>query len=173
MSPRSANVSSIDRMMYTRQVEEALGQLFDTNVVLQKIRRGEPVTNRDLESLTSLVLTQNPDVDLNLLREFYPESASSLDFVIRMLVGMEPAAVENRFAEFARRHPINAKQTQFLRLLKNHISKYGTVSIERLYEPPFTTVDSNGLDGVFTDENVIDELVSIINTFQMQAGATL
>ena len=171
---RTANIPSIDRMIYTQMVEETLQKLFDTNPTLQKIRRGEPVSQGDLTVLTSLVLTQNPNVDLNILHEFYPETAGSLDFIIRTLVGMEPEAVQARFSEFARKHPaLTAKQTRFLGLLQNHICRYGTISVERLYEPPFTTLDSDGLDGVFTDENQIDELITIIESFQPQQGASL
>ena len=162
---------SIDMQLYRQMVEETLEKLFDTSPVLQKIRRCQPVSKQDLNSLISLVLTQNPDVNLELLREFFPESAPPLDFIIRTIVGMEPEAVEKRFASFARKFSENSRQTHFLRLLKNHIQKYGTITVEKLYEEPFTTFDSNGLDGVFTDEAQIDEMIHIIETFQPQTGA--
>jgi len=171
MSRRTSNIRTVDMELYRQQVEETLEKLFDTSPVLQKIRRGEPVSQRDLESLVSLVLTQNPDVNLELLREFYPDSAPPLDFIIRTIVGMDPDAVEQRFAGFARKFAQNSRQTHFLRLLKNHIQKYGVISVERLYEEPFTTIASDGLDGVFEDEAQVDELVNIIETFQPQQGA--
>jgi type I site-specific restriction endonuclease len=74
--------------------------------------------------------------------------------------------VRRRFADFVHKHPqLTAKQTRFLSLLQNHIAKYGSIEIDRLYEPPFTTVDSNGLDGVFSAEAEIDELIDILDTF--------
>lgn len=167
----AANMKSVDMQLYRQMVEETLEKLFDTSLVLQKIRRAEPVTQRDIESLISLVLTQNPDVNLETLKEFYPNAVWSLDFIIRTIVGMEPETVEKRFASFAQRFSENSKQTHFLRLLKNHIRKYGTINIEKLYEPPFTGIDSNGLDGVFEDDHQINELVRIIETFQPQIGA--
>jgi len=168
---RTSNVRSIDMQLYRQLVEESLEKLFDTSPVLKKIRRGEPVTEKDLESLVALVLTQNPDVNLELLREFFPESAPPLDFIIRTIVGMEPEAVEKRFATFARKFAENSRQTHFLRLLKNHIQKYGVITVDKLYEEPFTTIASDGLDGVFHDDNQIDELINIIHTFQPQSGA--
>jgi type I restriction enzyme R subunit len=54
--------------------------------------------------------------------------------------------------------------TRFLSLLQNHIAKYGSIEVERLYEDPFTVVDVNGLDGVFQDDDA-EEVVHIINTF--------
>jgi len=168
---RGSNVRSIDMQLYRQMVEKTLRQLFDTSPVLMKIRRGEPVSKKDLDSLVSLVLTQNPDVNLELLREFYPDSALPLDFIIRTIIGMDPETVEARFAAFARKFAENSRQTHFLRLLKNHIQKYGAITIDKLYEEPFTTIASDGLDGVFSDETQIEELINIINTFQPQEGA--
>lgn len=171
LNKRAANIRSIDMQLYRQMVEETLEKFFDTSPVLQKIRSGESVSEKDLNSLISLVLTQNPDVNLELLKEFFPKSALPLDYIIRTIVGMEPEAVEKRFAAFARKFSENSKQTHFLRLLKNHIQKYGTITVEKLYEEPFTTIDSDGLDGVFAEEAQINELIHIIQTFQPQTGA--
>jgi type I restriction enzyme R subunit len=51
-------------------------------------------------------------------------------------------------------------------LLKNHISRYGVIEIEDLYEPPFTTIHSDGLDGVFTDESMVDEVLGVVASFR-------
>jgi type I restriction enzyme R subunit len=173
LARRTSNVRSIDMQLYRQLVEETLEKLFDTSPVLQKIRRAEPVSEQDLESLVSLVLTQNPDVNLELLKEFYPESAPPLDFIIRTIVGMEAEAVENRFGAFARNFSESSRQTHFLRLLKNHIQKYGAITVDKLYEEPFITIASDGLDGVFREDTEIDELINIIQTFQPQTGATI
>lgn len=169
---RPTNLRSVDMMAYRNRVEVALAQLFETNETLQKIKQGEPVSDQDLNALAALVLTQNPDIDLNILKSFYAETAVSLDFIIRSMIGMDPEAVRHRFADFVHNHPqLTAKQTRFLSLLQNHIAKYGAIEIERLYEPPFTTVDSNGLDGVFAAESEIDELLSIISSFSHSGHA--
>lgn len=163
------SIYTLDMKAYTRRVEEALRQLFDDNPTLKKIRAGEPVSEPDLKALTSLVLTQNPGVDLNVLKEFYRDTAAPLDFIIRSIVGMEAEVVKERFAEFARKHPmLTPKQVLFLRWLQNHICRNGSIEIERLYEPPFTTLDSDGLDGVFPQETQIQELISIIESFKPQ-----
>jgi type I restriction enzyme R subunit len=80
---------------------------------------------------------------------------------------MDADAVNDRFSRFAANHPgLTANQVSFLNLLKNHISRYGSIEIEQLYEPPFTTIHSDGLDGVFTDEPVVEELIAVIASFQ-------
>ena len=161
---RAASIPAVEMLAYRRQVEDALTGLFKTDPVLRKIRRGEAVTEAELNSLTSLVLTQHPDVKLDVLREFYG-SATPLDAIIRSIVGMEPEAVRERFQVFVQRHPsLTAKQTRFLSLLENHIARYGSIEVERLYEDPFTVVDADGIDGVF-EEDEADELIRIITSF--------
>jgi len=164
---RKANLKEVDMIAYRRRVEEALKKLFDKNPTLAKIRSGQTVSDADLNALTSLVLTQNPGVNLELLKEFYAETASSLDFLIRSIIGMDPEAVKQRFESFVHRYPqLSSTQIRFLSMLENHISKYGSIELDRLYEAPFTSVHSDGLDGVFKDERQIEDILGIIQTFQ-------
>ncbi|MCB1851644.1 MAG: DEAD/DEAH box helicase family protein, partial [Gammaproteobacteria bacterium] len=166
---RPSSIPSVDMKVYEKQVESILIGLFEKEPVLKKIRRGEPVTENELESLSSLVLTQHPDVSLDLLKQFYGE-ARPLDQILRTIIGMEANAVRVRFEQFVHRHPhLTAKQTRFLSLLQNHIARYGAIALERLYEDPFTLVDANGIDGVFGEEEA-DELIGIINTFDPGPG---
>jgi type I restriction enzyme R subunit len=167
---RSASLKSVDMKAYEKQVEAALQEALEASPVLIKIRLGQPVNEAELSSLTSLILTQNPGVDLELLHEFYAESALPLDFIIRTLVGLEPGVVKARFEDFAVRHPLTAKQMRFLGLLQNHIARHGSIELERLYDDPFTLVDSDGLEGVFADAEA-GELIQIIETFQPPAGS--
>src|SRR3546814_13102517 len=84
---------------------------------------------------------------------------------------MEPEAVRSRVSEFAHRYPaLSAKQTQFPSMLQNHIAQYGAIELDRLWERPFTLVDPAGVDGVFTNEQQIPDLLGFIGSFR-RAGA--
>ena len=151
---------------YRQRVEQVLTGLFDTNSTLRKIRRGEPVAEADLTALVSLVLTQHPDVNLAWLTEFYPDTAGDLAAAIRTIVGLEPEVVAERFGEFFARHPqLSAKQQRFMALLQNHIAKFGVVTLDKLYDAPFTQVSPNGPDGVF-DDAAVEELIAVIDRFR-------
>lgn len=164
---RKANLKEVDMVAYRRRVEEALRQMFDKNQTLAKIRAGQSVTEADLNALTSMVLTQNPGVNLELLKEFYAETAAPLDFLIRSIIGMDSEAVKKRFEIFVQRYPqLSATQIRFMSMLENHISKYGSIELGRLYETPFTSIHSDGLDGIFKDERQIEDILGIIQTFQ-------
>jgi type I restriction enzyme R subunit len=169
---RTTSLKTVDMKAYQQIVEAELKRHFDTNPTLQKIRAGEPVSEADIQALVSLVLIQSPDASRDVLEEFFSETAVPLDFAIRSIVGLDPEAVAARFAEFARRHPsLTAKQTRFLGLLQNHIARFGSVTLDRLYDQPFTVVDADGLDGVFQKPEEIDDLLDILGDFAPPVGA--
>jgi type I restriction enzyme R subunit len=163
---RTSNIRSIDLAAYRARVEQALGELFATDPTLRKIRAGQPVSQGDLDALVSLVLTRHPDVDLSILTEFYPATADHLDLIIRSIVGLDPDAVKDHFTAFALAYPsLTAPQMQFLQLLQNHIAKNGGIALERLADAPFTSLDEEGVYGVFPSDSQRHDLLAIVRTF--------
>ncbi|MBC7817527.1 MAG: restriction endonuclease subunit R, partial [Planctomycetaceae bacterium] len=156
----------LEMVAYRNRVQRVLLDIIDRSETLQKIKAGQPVAEPDLEALCSLVLTQDPSLDLHDLLEYYPETAGHLDQAIRGIIGMDGAAVQERFTRFVQTHPnLASHQIKFLDLVQNHISRYGSIEVDRLYDPPFTLLHSDGFDGLF-DEPLADELLQIINSFQ-------
>ena len=51
-----------------------------------------------------------------------------------------------------------------MNLLKKYISENGTIQVEKLYDRPFTTVSSEGIDGVFQPTDV-DQLITVLKPF--------
>ncbi|HLP67265.1 MAG TPA: DEAD/DEAH box helicase family protein [Rhizobium sp.] len=163
---RKISLDAVNMKAYRQVAEEELRKHFDENPTLQKISRGEPVAEGDIQKLVSLILAQTPGINREILEEFFSETATPLDFVIRSIIGLDPETVEAKFADFARTHPgLKAKQTRFLGLLKNHIARYGSITRAKLYEDPFTVIDADGPDGVFDNEKDVDELMEIVDQF--------
>ena len=163
---RSASLKSVDMKAYQQIIEAELKKHFETNPVLKKIRAGAPVSDQGIDSLVSLILTQNPDVQRKHLEEFFSETAAPLYLAIRMIVGMDPEAVREKFASFVQKHPkLTAKQIRFMSLLQNHIARYGTIEVERLYDAPFTVIDADGPDSVFENEGDLGDLFEIVRSF--------
>ncbi len=161
------SLEGLELAQYRNRVESVLRKLFDQNEVLQRIKAGDEVSEDDLRALVSLVLTQEPDLDLSDLLDYYPETAGHLDLAIRSIIGLDHEAVKERFASFAEKHASTMKsmQLRFMQMLHNHIAKYGSIEIERLYEEPFTSLSADGVDGIFGDEQ-IDDLLEIIGAFR-------
>ena len=152
---------------YRIRVEKVLRDLFETNETLQRIKRGQPVSETDLEALSSLVLTQDPMLDLHDLVEYYPDCAGHLDRAIRSIIGLDAEAVHERFTAFVQEHPtLGSAQIRFLGLLQNHIARNGSIEVARLYEPPFTTLHTDSIDGLFPDEDQAHRIIQIIDSFR-------
>jgi len=173
-STRPTKIVSIDYQIFRQEVEKTLTPLFATDQVLQKIRKGEPVTADDLAKLNSLVHTQNPSVDLNTLKEFFPESTATLDKILRTIVGMDKQDIEAKFTAFVQQtHThMNAKQQRFIGMLQNHIIRYGSIQISQLYDAPFTQVHDMGLDGVFSEQQA-DVIQEFITQFGVNLGKNI
>ena len=167
---RKEHVVKLDGLQlaaYRNRVEKVLLELFETNETLKRIKVGQPVSEADLEALTSLVLTQDKSLNLHELVDYYPDCAGHLDLAIRSIIGLDAAAVSKRFTVFVQQHPtLNSSQIRFLDMLQNHIAKYGSIDIGRLYEAPFTTVHTDSIDGLFPDEEQVNALIDIIQQFQ-------
>lgn len=157
--------SASEMAAYKKRVHDALAPHFQTDPVLIKLRRGEPITEQELERLASLILTQNAGVSLDLLREFYPVTENLLS-ALRGIVGMDAKAVRAKFARFHQKYPtLSAMQLQFLTMLHNYIEQNGPVQMQDLYEAPFTHINANGPDGIFTDVAQLDDLMAVIASF--------
>jgi len=168
-SEREVKVTGANEaMMYRRRLKTILDNMVAVNPTLQKIRQGEPIAEPELKFLTSTILTSHPGVSLEVLNEFYGRTADQLHMTVREIIGLDPQAIEEHFKNFLHAHPtLKAKQVQFMNLLKNYISQHGTIVIEKLYDAPFTSVSHEGIDGVFTPDDV-GELIAVLKPFIKQ-----
>jgi type I restriction enzyme R subunit len=162
-------LSGLDMVAYRNRVDNVLQAIIKENRVLQMIRKGDEVSQSDVESLCSLVLTLEPGLDLASLIDYFPQ-AGNLAQAIRGIIGMEAKAVHGRFEAFVQAHPnLASHQIKFLDLLQNHIARFGSIEVAQLYEAPFTSIHSDGLDGLF-EESLIEELLDVVGGFQAQGS---
>jgi type I restriction enzyme, R subunit len=64
---RPTSLKTVDMKAYQQIVESELRKHFETDPTLKKIRAGELVSEKDLEKLVSLILTQSPDASREVL----------------------------------------------------------------------------------------------------------
>ncbi len=166
------DIRTIDYEIYRQEVEKTLTPLFDTNPVLQKIRAGQSVSEAELNQLIAMVHTQNPNVDLATLKEFYPDSSASLDHILRTLIGMNKADIELQLTAFVQQlhTQLNSRQQRFISLLKTQLCKYGSLTVDQLYLAPFNQLDDAGLDGVFPIEQQAQIIAEFVQRYSVQLG---
>ena len=159
-------LDGLELVAYRNRVLKVLNDIFEQNDTLKKIKAGQPVSEADLQALVSLVLTQDPSLDLTDLLEYYPETAGHLDLAIRAIIGLDSGTVRARFTDFVAHHAeLNSHQVKFLDLLQNHLARFGSIEVGDLYEAPFTMLHSDGLDGLFPDESQATAILEIIASF--------
>jgi type I restriction enzyme, R subunit len=154
-----------EAMIYRRRLKDILDQMIAANPTLQKIRKGEPIAEAELKSLTSTILTSHPGVSLDVLNEFYGRTADQLHLTVREIIGLDGEAVEDVFKNFLHAHPaLTAKQVRFMNQLKSYIAQHGSIIVDKLYEAPFTYISYDGIDGVFPQDD-IKELIAVLKPF--------
>jgi type I restriction enzyme R subunit len=162
-------LEGLDLVAYKQRVEAVLKTHFADNATLRAIREGKSVRDEDLEVLARLVLEVDDRANVKQLIGNTPETRRSLLAVFRGLVGLDPQAVEQAFSDFVHKHPtLSAQQLHFLQLVQNHIVQNGGIEIDRLYEAPFTTINANGLDDVFSDPHEAEAFLAILSAFEPQ-----
>lgn len=151
---RRTKINTVDYEIFRQEVEKTLTPLFDTSPVLQKIRAGQPVTQQELVTLNAMVHTQNPNVDLAMLTQFFPDSSAGVDQLLRTIVGLDTAAIDRQFSAFIQQNHVtlSAVQQRFLGLLKSEICRKGEMTIADLYEQPFKALHTDGIDGLFKSD---------------------
>jgi hypothetical protein len=166
-------LEGLDLVEYKRRVESVLRDHFAEHATLLSIRAGKRVRDEELEELARLVLQIDDRANVKYLAGHDPQTRRSLLTVFRGLVGLDAEAVEEAFTGFVHKHPrLSAQQLRFLQVLQNYIAQNGGIEIERLYEPPFTTIHAESVDGIFTNPSDVDDLLAIVNAFESKRQAS-
>ncbi len=167
----SARPSKNQMQGYFQRVRSVLEPHFQTNPSLQKLRKGEKLSEVDFNALVSLTLTQNAQVDLSLLREYYPNMEAIIK-VLRSIVGMDGEFVRRQFLTFYNKYTnLSSVQMAFMNLLQKHIAEFGPIHLQSLYEAPFNRLHANGPDGIFSNETQLQDLFNILQSFEQNLQA--
>lgn len=152
---------------YRAQVEALVRRLADQLPELAKLKKGEPLSDVELERIGDTLNQADLFVTEDTLRKaFEAPSASLADFLRHILCeGFRLANREERinaaFDEFIARHGyLRANQLNFLRAVKAAVMHRGGITRAALSEPPLARIGH--VDKLFSSQD-IDELVSFAN----------
>ncbi len=154
----------IPTRVYRERVEAYIRELLDENPVLQKIQRGEEVSDGEIVELAEILRSQDPFVTEELLRKVYDHKTARFIQFIRHILGLEmlgswPETVTRAFDGFIAGHTdFTSLQIRFLMTLKTFLTQTGRVEKRNLIEAPFTQIHPKGIRGVFTPVE-IEEIV--------------
>lgn len=151
---------------YKVRVERIIRENID-NPVIKKIREGIQLTHEDIEELEEILFNDLPEEEKEMYLQMF-KNRGDLTLLIRQIVGLDPNAVKKAFAKFLEGRNLNADQISFINTILDHVVAKGIMSLNDLYEQPFTNINSGGLDGVFSEKDSI-KIISIIRDINNSA----
>ncbi len=148
----------IDKDRYLRKIRKFIEE-HGHNLVIDKIRNAQPLTEKDVETLEKLLLEVDPAITAE---EFHELIGGKLDLIkfVREVSGLSRSVVIEKFEEFLKDQRLSSTQINFIEMMIEFYSRKGHLEISNLYEPPFDFLDPEGIDGAFRENaEVVDLLV--------------
>lgn len=137
------------------------------HLTIHKLRFNEPLTPLDLSELERMLLAAGIGVDQ---LEQAKQISQGLGLFIRSLVGLDREAAKQAFGVFLSNSTASADQIEFINLIIDHLTQHGIMEPDLLYESPFTDINSEGPEGVFSPDQV-DVIISVLQQIRSAAAA--
>ena len=160
--------TGINVAQYKRKVE-AFIRANESHIAIAKLRLNKPLTPTDLRELERFVYEAEPVESRKRFEEAYGNGTSLPEF-IRSLVGMDRNAAKEAFGRFLDEARYSSQQIRFVDMIIDRLTRHGSVNLAQLYEPPFTSVHYEGLDGAFSDADA-EAIIAIVATFDGKIAA--
>ncbi len=160
--------TGINLAQYRKKVETYI-RANENHVAIAKLKHNKPLTPTDLEELEHFVYQSEPVESRERFIECFGDD-KPLPLFIRSLVGLDRNAALEAFGKFLDGSRYNSQQIRFVEMIIERLTKHGTIEPGQLYEPPFTAVHHEGLDGAFGDSDA-DGIVALIAEINQGAAA--
>jgi type I restriction enzyme R subunit len=151
---------------YREMVEALVLSLTRSNPILQKIKAGGEVSEKEADQLADQLNEMRPHITENLLRVAYKNRKARFIQFIRHILGLEtlasfPDTVARAFDQFIVEHTdLNSRQLEFIKLPKDFIIEREKVEKRDLIQSPFTIIHPEGIRGVFRPAE-IEEILQL------------
>lgn len=147
-------------LAYREKAEQIIRELEASNLVIQKIKRGDEISEQEIKELGQILESQKLPITEEFLRKVYDHKTATFVQFIKSIFGLEKLeswaeTVETKFSNFIKHHnTLTSLQIQFMQTLKTFILQNRKVERADLVSRPFTQLDPNGIRGVFKAQEV-------------------
>ena len=161
-----AGNESISITQYKEMVEQKIAELLAENIILQKLKEGEVISEEEAKELAQLLEDESPHITIDLLRRVYHNKKAPFIKLIRHILGIEklesfPDTVSASIDKFIEEHTTLTKtQLEFLNLLRDFLINQGDIEKKDLISAPFTVLHPDGIRGIFPPQE-INEILAL------------
>lgn len=150
---------------YQNRVKKAIESKLKDQLVIHKIRKGESLSEVELESVYS-IFEDNFVYSIDELSQKTDISKEDIVGIIRKFIGIDEQELNKRFELFIQKNhsKMNATQIKTLEIIKNDIANNKGISFAALFAEPYTTFSQNGVDGIFG--KMADDVFDLITPFR-------
>ena len=135
---------------------------------IYKLRMNAPLMPGDLADLERILAESGVGSAEEI--EKAKQESKGLGLFVRSLVGLDREAAKRAFAGLLGKKPYKANQIEFVDMIINHLTTYGAMDPDLLYETPFTDIAPQGPEGLFLPAE-IDELMTTLSNIYETAAA--
>jgi type I restriction enzyme R subunit len=160
--------SAEEMRQYRLKVERFIRDHSD-HITINKLRMNRQITRQDLEELEHLLFTAEEVGNRESFEKVFGYQ-QSLGMFIRRLVGLDREAAIEVFGEFLHNTTYSATQIRFIDQIISYLTQNGAMDPGMLYEPPFTDLHTEGLDGIFGDAGAT-QIIHLLQEIELRAVA--
>lgn len=159
---------------YREQVEALVRRLADDHPVLTKLKRGESVSEDELDTIGATLNQADLFVTADTLRQAFDTPQASLLELLRHILRQDArlpdreARLQQAFDAFIAAHPrLRANQLAFLRAVKAAVLRHGRITRGALSQPPLANVGK--VEALFAPQD-IDDLIALTEKLNERAA---
>ena len=138
-----------------------------SHLSLQRLRRNLPLTAADLLALERMLVDAG---GTKPLIDEAKEMSQGLGLFIRSLVGLDREAAMQAFSELLTGSTATPDQIEFIELVVQELTVNGVMAADRLFQSPFTDINSQGPLSIFPASKVAS-LVNVLADIRQRAVA--
>ena len=152
---------------YRKKVEAYIREN-DNHIAIYKLKQNIPLMDVDLKQLEEMLFSAEEVESRDRFEQVYGKDMS-LKLFIRQIVGLDRHAAKAAFAKYLEGGNFSADRIRFVENIIDYLTQNGVMNPGLLYEPPFTDIHDEGLDGLFKDDEA-DDLVTLVRSFNETVG---
>ncbi|MFT5876088.1 MAG: type I restriction enzyme R subunit [Clostridium sp.] len=151
---------------YEKRVKNAIEEKLNDQIVIHKIKKGQQLTEKELESIYK-IFGEDFVYSINELSSKTDIDKEDIVGIIRRFIGVDEEELNKIFENFIQSYhsKMNSTQIKTLEIIKNDIAKNKGISFASLFTVPYTQFNPNGVDGIFG--KLADEVFHLIAPFKV------